>query len=129
MILLNLYLVSLYYYTSDYSVLYIAIFISLLIWILFGSLTVELTDDKINLWFWVWLIRKSFLLDEIESVKKVKNKWYYGWGIRIWFWPKMIIYNVSWYDAIELKMKNWKIFRIWTDDVDNLENLLTERIK
>jgi len=69
------------------------------------------------------------LLSEIKSVKIVKNKWYYGWGIRYWFWPKMWIFNISWYDAVEIIMYNDKIYRIWTDDPENLKNEILNSIK
>jgi hypothetical protein len=52
------------------------------------------------------ILRKTFLLSEIKSVKKVKNHWYYGWGIRVWFWPYMWIFNISGFDAVEIIMNN-----------------------
>jgi hypothetical protein len=64
------------------------------------------------------------LLTEIASVKKVRNHWYYGWGIKLWFWPYMWIYNVSGFDAVELTMKNGKIYRIGTNESDVLEKTL-----
>ncbi len=47
--------------------------------------------------------------------------WYYGWGIRGWLWPKMWIYNVSGFDAVEIKLKNGKMYRIGTDEPKKLE--------
>ncbi|PIZ54468.1 hypothetical protein COY24_03695, partial [Candidatus Uhrbacteria bacterium CG_4_10_14_0_2_um_filter_41_21] len=55
------------------------------------------------------------------SVKTVKNHWYYGWGIKIWFWPKMWIYSVSGFNAVEITMRNGKIYRIGTDVPKELE--------
>jgi hypothetical protein len=50
-------------------------------------------------------------------------------GVRVWFWPKMWIYNVSGFDAVEIKMKDGKTYRIGTDEPEKLEqticNLLT----
>ena len=85
---------------------------------LFHSLTVRVSQREIVLSFGVGMIRKSFLTDEIEAVEIVKNRWYYGWGIRRirggW------LYNVSGWDAIEVRLKNKCKYRIGTDDAENL---------
>lgn len=88
----------------------------------FSSLTVSLDSENMIIRFTCKILKKGFSLWDIDSVKSVKNKWYYGWGIRLWFWPKsMWIYNVSGFDAVELTMKNGKIYRIWTDEPKILE--------
>ena len=69
------------------------------------------------------------MLREIISVRAVKNHWYYGWGIRFWFWPRMVIFNVSGFDAVEIKMKNGKTYRIGTDEPKNLEHAIMQSIK
>jgi len=118
------------YKTSwEISVLYIWWVIFLFILLLFSSLTVEIDDTYLKIEYTNWIIKKSFLLSEIKSVKKVKNHWYYWWGIRVWFWPKMIIFNISWYDAIEINMNDGKLYRIWTDDLIELEEKLRISIK
>jgi len=58
------------------------------------------------------------LLDEIASVKTVKNHWYYGWGIRLI--PHGWLFNVSGFEAIEIVMKNGKVYRIGTDEAEKL---------
>lgn len=91
----------------------------------FSTLTVKIDQRFIKLRFGLGFFRKKFLLDEIASVRRVKNHWYYGWGIRFWFKPKMWIFNISGFDAIELTMKNGKIYRIGTNEPEKLEiNLL-----
>lgn len=90
----------------------------------FGTLTVAIGEQSLKIRFGWGLFRKKFLLTEIASVRKVQNHWYYGWGIRLWFWPKMWIFNVSGFDAIELTMKNGNIYRIGTDEPDALEGAL-----
>ena len=59
-------------------------------------------------------------MSEIAVSSTGKNHWYYGWGIRLWFWPHMWIFNVSGFDAVEIRMKNGKIYRIGTDEPENL---------
>lgn len=88
----------------------------------FSSLTVCIDAENIIIRFTCKLLKKEFSLWDVDSVKSVKNKWYYWWGIRLWFWPKyMWIFNVSGFDAVELTMKNGKIYRIWTDEPIKLE--------
>lgn len=107
----------------------IFMWIILLILASFLWLNVSIDDEYIRVKFGYGLHRKKNKLDEIESVRVVKNHWYHGWGVRFWFWPKMWIYNVSGFDAVELKMKNWKIYRIWTDEPHMLEESISDSIK
>lgn len=95
----------------------------------FSTLSVSVDQRFIKLRFGLGFLRKKFLLDEIASIRRVKNRWYYGWGIRFWFKPKMWIFNVSGFDAIELTMKNGKIYRIGTDEPEKLETSLLNFIR
>ncbi len=90
----------------------------------FGSLTVSVDAERVVIKFGYGIFRKKFLMSEIASATQVKNHWYYGWGIRLWFWPKMWIYNVSGFDAVEIRMKNGKIYRIGTDEPERLETAI-----
>ena len=87
----------------------------------FSTLTAVIDGQFLKIRFGWGIFRKRFPLTEIAAVKRVKNHWYYGWGIRLWFWPKMWIFNVSGFDAVEFTMKNGKIYRIGTDEPDKLE--------
>jgi len=87
----------------------------------FTSLQVTIDEEYLRIKFGYGIFWKKFLLNEISSVKTVKNHWYYGWGIRRWLWPKMWIFNISGFDAIEIIMKNGKIYRIGTDEAKKLE--------
>lgn len=100
----------------------------LLIIISFSSLTVAIDKNNIQIKFGYGIFRKKFPLSEIISAKTVRNHWYYGWGIRVWFWPRMWIFNVSGFDAVELSMKNGKIYRIGTDEPNKLLNAITETL-
>lgn len=94
----------------------------------FTSLTVTIGQKYLRIKF-VWgIFRKRFLLEEIDTVKTVKNHWYYGWGIRLWLWPYMVIFNISGFDAVEIKMKDGKIFRIGTDEPRKLEQAIAQII-
>lgn len=92
----------------------------------FSTLTVTIDEQFLNIRFGWGIYHKKFPLSEIASGRKVKNHWYYGWGIRLWFWPKMWIYNVSGFDAVELTMINGKIYRIGTDEPEKLETIIKQ---
>lgn len=92
----------------------------------FSTLTVAVGEQTLNIRFGWGIYRKKFSQSEIATVRKVKNRWYYGWGIRLWFRPKMWIYNISGFDAVELTMKNGKVYRIGTDEPDKLESAIRQ---
>lgn len=81
--------------------------------LLFSTLTVEVGREAILLWFGPGLIRVRFPLSEVRAVRLVRNKWYYGWGIRII--PGGWLYCVSGLDAVELEMADGRRNRIGTD--------------
>ncbi len=101
------------------------IIILIVLWI-FTRLTVTVDDRMIKIQFGLRIIRKVFLLKDVEAHRVVKNPWYYGWGIR--FTPRGWLFNVSGFSAIELRMKNGKQYRIGTDDPDNLARALDEAV-
>jgi len=93
---------------------------------LMGTLTVEVDDSLVRLRFGVGLIRKSFRLDEIATCQPVRNRWWWGWGIRLI--PGGWLYNVSGLDAVELGMKNGKLFRIGTDEPRQLADIIQSKL-
>ncbi len=95
----------------------------------FSSLTVCIENNSLKVTFGYGIFRTSFLLDDIASVKAVKNHWYYGWGVRIWFWPYMWMYTVSGFDAVEISLKNGKKYRIGTDESKKLEEAISLKIR
>ncbi len=95
--------------------------------VLFSSLTVVIREDEFEVRFGPGLIRKQFKLDEIESCQVVKNHWYYGWGIRLT--PHGVLYNVSGFHAVEIKLRTGKRFRIGTDVPQELEEAIRLAIK
>lgn len=94
----------------------------------FTTLTVSIDKNYLRIKFGYGIFRKLFPLNEIVSAISVKNHWYYGWGIRLWLWPKMWIYNISGFDAVEIIMKNGKVYRIGTDDPSELEIAVKQAI-
>ena len=95
----------------------------------FVSLQVIIDGKYLRIKFGYGIYQKKFSLDNIMFVRTVKNHWYYGWGIKWWLWPKMWIYSVSGFDAVEIKLKNGKTYRIGTDEPKKLEQTIIHSIK
>ena len=95
--------------------------------VLFSSLTVVIWEEELEARFGPGPIRKRFKLNEIESCQVVKNHWYYGWGIR--FTPHGVLFNVSGFHAVEIKLRTGKKFRIGTDVPQELEEAIRQAIK
>ena len=94
----------------------------------FTTLSVSIDENYLRIKFGYGIFRKKFSTSEIASATQVKNHWYYGWGIRLWFCPKMWIFNVSGFDAVEIRMKNGKIYRIGTNEPEKLEAAIKQAI-
>lgn len=94
---------------------------------LFDSLTVRVSHDLVEISFGIGIIRKQFDVGNIRRASVVKNKWYYGWGIRLT--PHGWLYNVSGLDAVEILMDNGKQYRIGTDQPNELENAISTVIQ
>lgn len=94
----------------------------------FTTLTVSIDETSLRLKFGWGIFKKKFALADIVSTKLVKNPWYYGWGIRVWFWPHMWIYNIAGSAAVEINLKNGRIYRIGTDEPEELERALKTKI-
>ncbi len=90
----------------------------LVLLVLFRSLTIEIDERELRCYFGVGLIRKRFLLKEIVSAKAIRNRWYYGWGVRLT--PTGWMFNVSGLDAVLLTLRSGKQFRIGTDDPEEV---------
>ena len=86
---------------------------------LFHSLTVEITDNQLRLRFGPGVIQKTYPLGEIVRAEAVKNRWYYGWGIKLI--PRGLLFNVSGLDAVEVTLESGKRVRIGTDRPQELE--------
>ena len=91
-----------------------------------GMLTVEVTEEEIKVCFGRGPIRKTLPLEDVETVQPVKNRWYYGWGIR-WF-PGGWLLNVSGLDAVELRLRDGRKYRIGTDEPARLSAAIEGRL-
>ncbi len=105
---------------------FIALLVVVLVLWMFTKLTVEIDSEFLRIKFGAGIIRKKFPINEINSCREVKNRWYYGWGIRII--PHGILYNVSGLLAVEIEMKSGKKYRIGTDEPEKLVKAIQESI-
>lgn len=103
----------------------------LVLYILISFTTLQVYIDKtyLHIKFGYGVYKQKFALNEITSAKIVKNPRYTGWGIRRWIGRNMRIYNVSGFNAVEITMKNGKIYRIGTDEPKKLEQAIIQSIK
>lgn len=83
-----------------------------------ARLTVVVDDAAVTSAFgWGWP-RRRIDLAEIDTTAAVHNSWWYGWGLRKV--PGGWMFNNSGRDAVELTLRSGKVFRIGTDQPDEL---------
>jgi hypothetical protein len=116
LILFNLFLLSESIVNHDEQIKYYALLSVLfsLCLLCFYKITITISATTLSFSMGIGLIKKSYRLNEIKSCKSHKNSFINGWGIRIihggW------LYNVSGFQAVELRFKNeTKVIRIGTD--------------
>lgn len=94
---------------------------------LFPTLTAVVQSDRLQCFFGFGLIRREIPVSEIRAVSVVRNPWMYGWGLRLipggWLW------NVSGFDAVELRLQSGKRFRIGTDEPVALHAAITNALR
>jgi hypothetical protein len=90
----------------------------ILIVALFYAFTVEISEGKLNFWFGIGAIRKSYSLTEIQSTKEVENPWYYLWGVKSI--PGGWLYAIAPGSAVEIVFNNGKIARLGTNEPEML---------
>jgi hypothetical protein len=90
--------------------------------VLFPTLTAVVRGETLSCFFGLGLIRRQIPVRDILSVSVVRNPWRYGWGLRSipggWLW------NVSGVDAVELRLRDGKRFRIGTDEASQLREAI-----
>jgi hypothetical protein len=87
--------------------------------VLFSSLTVKVTDQELLFYFGPGFWTRRVALDDIISVKVVRNSALYGWGIR--YTHHGWLYNVSGLQAVEVRIRGEGQIRIGTDEPEALK--------
>lgn len=96
----------------------IALGVLLVIFALFATLTVSVTNEGLLASFGVGVIRKRVAFSDVVSFSRVRNAWIYGWGIHRY--PGGLLYNASGLSAIEFTLADGRRVRIGTREPDVL---------
>lgn len=95
--------------------------------VLFYQLKIHIDYSEVKIRFGIGLIRKSWELKKIEQASVVKNTILHGWGIH--YALNTTIYNVSGFNAVELKFKNSKRkVRIGTNEPEKVAAFINRMI-
>ena len=98
-----------------------------LIGLLFYGMKTHVNESKITIAFGIGLVRKSIDLSNVQSVESVRNKWYYGWGIRVI--PNGWMYNIAGLQAVEIMRKDKNsVFRIGSKHPEVLRKVISDGI-
>ena len=120
---LSFWLLSLMLICAKSRVALVLLLPSVIFTTVFWGLTIEVNSKEIRLCFGLGLIKRTICRKKIDQVTQVRNRWWYGWGIRLtphgWMW------SMGELDAIELTYSNSKKFRIGTNQPQFLLKALT----
>lgn len=114
-------------FMSGATLLLLTIVVLLLCLLLFPTLTTVVEGDRLTCFFGSGLIRRDIPLEEVAAVSVVRNRWFYGWGLRLI--PGGSLWNVSGFDAVELQLVDGKRFRIGTDEPNELCRALSTAVR
>lgn len=85
--------------------------------LVFRRLTVEIAAEITVFFGWGWP-RRRVDPATVTAQRIVRNRWWYGWGIR-WI-PHGTLWNLFGLDAVELQLADGRVLRIGTDDPEGL---------
>jgi len=80
----------------------------------FTTLRVRVDSERVRVAFGPGWIRRVVPVSEIVSAEAVRNRWWYGWGIR--WTPTGWMWNVSGLDAVLVRRADGRSLRIGTDE-------------
>ena len=102
-----------------YAIAVAAFMVALLaVVLLFSRLEVTVHDGLIVAAFGFGRPHREIELADVTAVRQVRNTWIEGWGVRSISGGWM--YNVWGLDAVEIELSSGKVFRIGTNDPENL---------
>ena len=97
----------------------------------FTALTTEVTDEHIRVAFRFGWPARTIPLSSITSHEPVRNRWWYGLGVRLI--PGGWLYAVWGLDAVEIRYddghRGERTFRIGTDDETGLDAAIAARLR
>jgi hypothetical protein len=95
--------------------------------LLFSRLEVTVSDGRIIAAFGFGRPHRVTALTDVTAVRQVRNTWIQGWGLRKITGGWM--YNVWGLDAVEVELSSGKMFRIGTNDPENLLAAISLQIR
>jgi hypothetical protein len=93
----------------------------------FRSLTVQVDENELRFRFGKGLIKKSFLLKQLSSVRAIRTTPLQGWGVHLT--GKGWLYNIYGLDAVELSFHDGTHVLIGTDEPETLVAALSNHLK
>jgi hypothetical protein len=94
----------------------------------FHYLTVRDEGDRLAVRFGpLPLLGRQIIYAEIETVEAGRTSFIDGWGVH-WIPGRGTTYNLSGFDCARLTLRNGRVIRIGSDDVENLVAFLRSRI-
>ena len=103
---------------SRQPALYLLVALPIVVAVAFSSLTIEVDPDELRHAFGPGVWRKRVPLDDVTGASRTTSSWIEGWGIRLTF--RGMLYNVSGTDAVEIRLRSGRAFRLGTDEPDVL---------
>jgi hypothetical protein len=85
---------------------------------IFSRLTVTVAAGTVDAAFGLGWPRRSINVLDIVAIRRVRNQWWYGFGVRRV--ANGLMYNVWGLDAVELELNSGHVFRIGSDDCSGL---------
>lgn len=117
----------LFFSKNDFQIAAVIITVVIfMVTLVFSTLSIMVNSQTIRWNFGLGFWKKSIPLKDIIRFKIVKNKWWYGWGIRQY--PGGWLYNVSGFEALELHLKNGKNIRLGSNDPKRLKHAIEQAI-
>lgn len=98
----------------------------LLLFMLFSSLTITVSNDRLQWHFGPGLIRKQVGIKEIASAEIIRTRLWDGLGIH--YTRRGWLYNVSGRDAVAITLKDGKPFVLGSNDAVGLWEAIQQRI-
>lgn len=92
--------------------------------VLFSSLTVSVHENALRFYFGPGFWEQRIPHEDIKQVRVVQNPLWYGWGLRDT--PDGWVYNVSGFQAVEIRVADEERIRIGTDEPRTLKKALGE---
>jgi hypothetical protein len=103
---------------SDRDVLHVTLFLLLVAGALFSTMTVRVTSKYVRWWLGIPALGRRVALEEIESAIPIRTNLLEGWGIHLtwhgWLW------NVSGFNAVQLKLRSGTRYALGTDEPTKL---------